>query len=55
MLNKNQGKRKGLIVSISDYTCLQRLDFCKKDGQENEEEGGKIGSISQKKTEGFNN
>src|SRR5690348_15037155 len=34
MLNKNQGKRKGLIVSISDYACLQKLDFCKNDGQE---------------------
>ena len=29
-----EGKRKGLIVGISDYTSLQKLDFCKKDGQE---------------------
>jgi hypothetical protein len=28
------GKRKGLILGISDYASLQRLDFCKKDGQE---------------------
>src|SRR5438876_663229 len=29
-----EGKRKGLIVGISDYASLQKLDFCKKDGQE---------------------
>jgi Caspase domain len=28
------GKRKGLIVGISDYASLERLDFCKNDGQE---------------------
>ena len=28
------GKRKALIVGISDYVSLQKLDFCKKDGLE---------------------
>ena len=28
------GKRKALIVGISEYASLQKLDFCKKDGQE---------------------
>ena len=28
------GKRKALIVGISDYSSLQKLDFCKKDGRE---------------------
>jgi hypothetical protein len=29
-----RGKRKALIVGISEYASLQKLDFCKKDGQE---------------------
>ena len=29
-----EGKRKALIVGISEYASLQKLDFCKKDGQE---------------------
>jgi outer membrane protease len=31
-----QGKRKAslVVVGISDYVSLQKLDFCKKDGQE---------------------
>jgi hypothetical protein len=28
------GKRKALVIGISDYASLQSLDFCKKDGQE---------------------
>ena len=28
------GKRKALIVGISEYASLQKLDFCKKDGLE---------------------
>lgn len=27
-------RRKALIAGISDYTNLQRLDFCKNDGTE---------------------
>jgi hypothetical protein len=29
-----EGKRKALIVAISDYINLQKLDFCQKDGEE---------------------
>jgi hypothetical protein len=30
----NVNKKKALIVAVSDYTNLQRLDFCKNDGNE---------------------
>jgi uncharacterized caspase-like protein len=28
------GQKKALVVGISDYTNLQKLDFCKNDGRE---------------------
>ena len=34
IINGKAARRKALIVSISDYTNLQRLDFCKNDGIE---------------------
>jgi hypothetical protein len=27
-------QRKALVIGISDYTNLQKLDFCKNDGKE---------------------
>ena len=33
-INGKAARRKALIVGISDYTSLQKLDFCKNDGTE---------------------
>jgi uncharacterized caspase-like protein len=46
-------RRKALIVGISDYTNLQRLDFCKNDGTEVHEVLNSLGfEISEKKLVG---
>lgn len=29
-----EGKRMALVIAISDYSNLQKLDFCQKDGEE---------------------
>ena len=33
-INGKAARRKALIVGISDYTNLQKLDFCKNNGTE---------------------
>jgi hypothetical protein len=33
-INGKAARRKALVVGISDYTNLQKLDFCKNDGRE---------------------
>ncbi|MGA9150392.1 MAG: caspase family protein [Candidatus Nitrosopolaris sp.] len=33
-INGKSARRKALVVGISDYTNLEKLDFCKNDGKE---------------------
>src|SRR5690349_19873314 len=33
-MNVNEGTKKAIIISVSDYDILQPLEFCKNDGNE---------------------